>query len=287
MDFDFNLILVPVTLILFFVWLLDKVKLKQRANKGRGNEHFIITWAYDFWPVLAVVLILRSFLFEPFNIPSDSMVPTLETGDFILVNKFDYGVRLPLINKKVINVGEPQRGDVIVFRYPLQPSISYIKRVVGLPGDHVAYHDGKLFINGHAVATTVTKFTREKDQLSSFQTQYTYETLGTHKHLVRHLEGRDPLVEQYNYAMSANQASAIPFVANVNKTFVQNDGKAWEVTVPQGHYFAMGDNRDESADSRFWGFVPEENLTGRAFYVWMHKEPGLHLPSFYRNGKID
>ena len=287
MDFDFNLILVPVTLILFFVWLLDKVKLKQRANKGRGNEHFIITWAYDFWPVLAVVLILRSFLYEPFNIPSDSMVPTLETGDFILVNKFDYGIRLPLVNQKVINVGEPERGDVIVFRYPLQPSISYIKRVVGLPGDQVAYHDGKLFINGQAVATTVTQFKRDKDQLSSFEAQYTTETLGTHKHLVRHLDGRDPLVEQYNYAMSANQASAIPFVANVNKTFVQNDGKAWSVTVPQGHYFAMGDNRDESADSRFWGFVPEENLTGRAFYIWMHKEPGLHLPSFSRNGKID
>ncbi|WP_151710424.1 signal peptidase I [Acinetobacter brisouii] len=286
MDFDFNLILVPVTLILFFVWVLDKVKLKQRANKGRGNENVIITWAYDFWPVLAVVLILRSFLYEPFNIPSDSMVPTLETGDFILVNKFDYGIRLPLINKKVINIGEPQRGEVIVFRYPLQPNISYIKRVVGLPGDRVAYHDGKLFINGQAVATTVTPFSREKDQLSSFQPKYTYETLGTHKHLVRHLEGRDPLIEQYNYAMSQNQASAIPFVANLNKTFVQSDGKAWEVTVPQGHYFAMGDNRDESADSRFWGFVPEENLTGRAFYVWMHKEPGLHLPSFSRNGKI-
>ena len=104
MDFDFNLILVPVTLILFAVWLLDKLVLKQRANKGRGNENFVITWAYDFWPVLAVVLVLRSFLYEPFNIPSDSMVPTLETGDFILVNKFDYGVRLPIVNKKIIYV---------------------------------------------------------------------------------------------------------------------------------------------------------------------------------------
>lgn len=113
MDFDFNLILVPVTLILFAVWLLDKLVLKQRANKGRGNENFVITWAYDFWPVLAVVLVLRSFLYEPFNIPSDSMVPTLETGDFILVNKFDYGVRLPIVNKKIIDVGEPKRGDVM------------------------------------------------------------------------------------------------------------------------------------------------------------------------------
>lgn len=123
-DFNFNLILVPVTLILFAVWLLDKLVFKQRANKGRENENFVITWAYDFWPVLAVVLVLRSFLYEPFNIPSDSMVPTLETGDFILVNKFDYGVRLPIVNKKVIDIGEPKRGDVIVFRYPPQPTIS-------------------------------------------------------------------------------------------------------------------------------------------------------------------
>ena len=135
MDFDFNLILVPVTLIFFLVWLLDKFVLKQRANKGRDQENFVVTWAYDFWPVLAVVLILRSFLYEPFNIPSDSMVPTLETGDFILVNKFDYGVRLPIVSAKVIDVGAPKRGEVIVFRYPPQPTISYIKRVVGLPGE--------------------------------------------------------------------------------------------------------------------------------------------------------
>lgn len=287
MDFDFNLILVPVTIIFFLVWLLDKLKLKQRETKGRGNEHFIITWAYDFWPVLAVVLVLRSFLYEPFNIPSDSMVPTLETGDYILVNKFNYGIRLPLINKKIINVGEPERGDVIVFRYPLQPNISYIKRVVGLPGDHISYRDGSLTINGKVISEAPTQFSREKDKLSSFTPQYTYETLGTHKHLVRHLQGRDPLIEQYNYAVTANQPSAVPFVAGANKTFIQSEGKAWEVTVPAGHYFAMGDNRDESADSRFWGFVPEENLTGRAFFIWMHKEPGLHLPSFSRDGRID
>ncbi|MFT4021724.1 MAG: signal peptidase I [Acinetobacter sp.] len=287
MDFDFNLILVPVTFILFVVWLFDKFKFKQRERKGRGNENFLIAWAYDFWPILAVVLVLRSFFYEPFNIPSDSMVPTLETGDFILVNKFNYGVRLPLVNKKVISIGEPQRGDVIVFRYPLKPSISYIKRVVGLPGDHLVYRDGQLTVNGQKVQQISTQFAREKDQLSSLNAQYTYETLGQHKHLVRHLEGRDPLVEQYNYAVNEKQAEALPFVTTVNQTFVQSEGKSWEVKVPQGHYFAMGDNRDESADSRFWGFVPEENLTGRAFYVVMHKEPGLHLPTFSRNGKID
>lgn len=125
MDFDFNLILVPATLI-FLVWLLDKFVFKQRANKGRDQENFIITWAYDFWPVLAVVLVLRSFLYEPFNIPSDSMVPTLETGDFILVNKFDYGVRLPIVNSKVLDVGEPKRGEVIVLDIRHSPQLAIL-----------------------------------------------------------------------------------------------------------------------------------------------------------------
>lgn len=287
MDFDFNIILVPVTIILFIIWLLDKFKLKQRERLGKGNENFIISWAYDFWPVLAIVLILRSFLYEPFNIPSDSMVPTLETGDFILVNKFDYGIRLPLINKKIINVGEPERGDVIVFRYPLKPEISYIKRVVGLPGDHIEYRNHNLFINGQQVTTQAVQFQRDKDKLSSFTVKYNLEKLGDHQHLVRHLDGVNPLISQYNYAMSANNTDALPFVAKNNPTFEQSEGQNWQVTVPKGQYFAMGDNREESADSRFWGFVPEENLTGRAFYVWMHKEPGLKLPSFNRNGKID
>lgn len=287
MDFDFNLILVPVTLVLFAVWLLDKFVFKQRKEKGRGNENFIIAWAYDFWPVLMLVLVLRSFLFEPFNIPSDSMVPTLETGDFILVNKFDYGIKLPMINKKIIDISEPKRGEVIVFRYPLQPSISYIKRVVGLPGDHIQYQSGVLIINGQRIASIATDFKREKDSQSSFKANYTLETLGEHQHLVRHLEDRNPVVEQYNYAMSMNNQALIPFVAKDSEIFIRSNGSDWDVTVPQGHYFAMGDNRDESSDGRFWGFVPEANLTGHAFYIWMHKEPGLNIPSFSRNGKID
>lgn len=286
MDFDFNLVLVPVTFILFMIWLLDKFKLKQREQKGKGNESLIISWAYDFWPILAIVIFLRSFLYEPFNIPSDSMVPTLETGDFILVNKFDYGMRLPISNKKIISIGEPKRGEVIVFRYPLEPRLSYIKRVVGLPGDHLLFKDGVLFINGKQIETQPTQFVREKDKLSSFNVKYSLETLGDHKHLVRHLEGLDPLVAQFNYVMANNRPTELPFVTKENQTFVKSEGKSWEATVPQGHYFAMGDNREESADSRFWGFVPEENLTGRAFFIWMHKEPGLHLPSFSRDGKI-
>lgn len=275
MDFDFNLILVPATLFFIAVWLLDKFVLKQRATKGRGNENFIITWAYDFWPVLAVVMVLRSFLYEPFNIPSDSMVPTLETGDFILVNKFEYGVRLPIINSKIIDVGSPERGEVAVFRYPPQPSISYIKRIVGLPGDHIVYDHGQLSINGEKVTKTPIQFSREKDNLDTPTSIYHQETLGAHTFTMRELEG-------------VNVARQAPFLNYLdNGKYSAENGLYWEVKVPDGHYFAMGDNRDQSADSRFWGFVPEENLTGRAFYIWMHKEPGFNLPSFSRNGKID
>lgn len=284
MDFDFNLILVPATLIFFGLWLLDKFVLKQRETKGKGNENFIITWAYDFWPVLAVVLVLRSFFFEPYNIPSDSMVPTLETGDYILVNKYQYGVRLPITNTKVLNINEPERGDVAVFRYPPQPTISYIKRVIGLPGDHIVYANGQLTVNGQAVPFEATEFKREKDVLDTPKSLYHYETLGEHKHLVRNLEGQNTLVSQFNYAQSKKD---LPFVATNNDRFVKSNGDSWEVKVTDGHYFMMGDNRDQSADSRFWGLVPEANLTGQAVYVWMHKEAGLKLPSFSRNGQID
>ncbi|WP_407410369.1 signal peptidase I [Acinetobacter sp.] len=275
MDFDFNLILVPVTLLFIVLWLLDKFVFKQRERKGRGNENFIITWAYDFWPVLTVVLVLRSFLYEPFNIPSDSMVPTLETGDFILVNKFEYGVRLPIINTKIIDVGEPERGDVAVFRYPPQPTISYIKRIIGLPGDHIVYDRGQLSINGEQVKKVALEFSRVKDIQDTPNALYYKETLGTHTFTMRELEG-------------VNVARQAPFLNHINHgQYASMQGLYWEVKVPEGHYFAMGDNRDQSADSRFWGFVPQENLTGRAFFIWMHKEPGFKLPSFSRNGSID
>ena len=257
------------------MWLLDKFVLKQRQTRGKGHENFIITWAYDFWPVLAIVLVLRSFLYEPFNIPSDSMVPTLETGDFILVNKFDYGIKLPMVNTKIIDTGSPERGDVAVFRYPPQPTISYIKRIVGLPGDHIVYDHGQLSINGEKVAKVPVEFSREKDRLDTPNAIYHKETLGEHTFTMRELEG-------------VNVARQAPFINYLeNGKYSGENGLYWEVTVPEGHYFAMGDNRDQSADSRFWGLVPEENLTGRAFYIWMHKEPGFKLPSFGRNGTID
>ena len=273
MDFDFNLILVPATLIFFIIWLLDRLVWKQRKQlkaKKIQQEHTAITWAYDFFPVLAVVLIVRSFLFEPFNIPSESMNPTLLTGDFILVNKFDYGVRLPIINKKILDSGEPKRGEVAVFRYPLNPSVNYIKRVIGLPGDKIVFDEGTLTINGQVISKVA-----QPEMGDATYERFSREQMGTHSHITRELVD----------AWSASQA---PFMNEQNNgEFANSNGHHWEVTVPAKHYFMMGDNRDQSADSRFWGFMPEENLAGRAIYVWMHKEPGFHMPSFNRAGVIN
>ena len=181
-------------------------------------------------------------------------------------------MRLPITNSKFLHTGEPQRGEVVVFRYPLQPTVNYIKRVVGLPGDHIVYDRGTLSINGKLISKKALA-----DQGNPEYELFYQETLGTHAHTIRELNG-------------ANSASIAPFInsqANEGGKYAATNGQHWEVKVPQGHYFMMGDNRDQSADSRFWGFVPEQNLSGRAFYVWMHKEPGFHIPSFARNGRIN
>ena len=284
MDFDFNLILVPVTLAFFFVWLLDKLVFKQRQTKGKGNENFLITWAYDFWPVLAVVLVLRSFFFEPFNIPSDSMVPTLETGDFILVNKYEYGVRLPITNTKIIDMGEPERGQVFVFRYPGDPKISYIKRVIGLPGDRIQLNQGNLFINGVKQDKTFTADIGISVKVKDEQT-------GEAKDVV--VQGKQYAAKIGEHQFNSNQISDQQFGADQMQVlnFIKSgmgltEQQSFDITVPKGHYFAMGDNRDQSSDSRYWGFVPEENLIGHAVYIWMHKEPGFNIPSLSRNGAI-
>ncbi len=233
----------------------------ERLNK----EPLLVEYGKSFFPVLAIVLILRSFLVEPFQIPSGSMKPTLEVGDFILVNKFAYGIRLPVLDRKVIEVGNPQRGDVMVFRYPSDPSVNYIKRVVGLPGDSVRYsQDKRLFINGQSVAEQF--IAEEPGSLGSamlFQ-----EKLGSAEHQIRK--------EMNRYRMMP--------------------GQEWR--VPQGHYFMMGDNRDNSNDSRFWndpkipkellGMVPDQNIVGKAFAVWLSwADPKLHnVPSLTRVGLI-
>lgn len=300
MDFDFNLILVPATLILGAIWLLDKLVLKQKQSKGLEKSTAPVRWAYDFFPILAIVLVVRSFLIEPFNITSSSMVPTLYTGDFIAVNKYAYGIRLPLVNTKVLDLGAPQHGDVVVFRYPENPKIYYIKRVIGVGGDTVSFNNGQLSVNGKAIPTTPANFTPDPKMTAQLyppgktetgevvtaeqaaqlgnqeeQTaQYVQESPSSnHQHLVRYLGDKN----WFQYASFLQQASP---------QLMASQGQQWQITVPKGHYFVMGDNRDRSADSRFWGFVPDENLAGKAVYVWTHKASGLSLPTFNRNGAI-
>jgi signal peptidase I len=200
------------------------------------------------------VFLLRSFLVEPFKIPSGSMIPTLLVGDFILVNKYTYGIRLPVINKKIIDINEPERGEVMVFRYPEDPSVDYIKRVVGLPGDTVAYKNKRLIINGQEVVRKETGDYLLKDKIQYLKL-YT-ESLGKAQH---------PILLDTNEPAGSPFAKQFPSRENCN---YNNDGMVCK--VPPGHYFMMGDNRDNSSDSRVWGFVPEANIVGKAFFIWFN-----------------
>jgi signal peptidase I len=230
-----------------------------------NKEPVLIEYGKSFFPVLAIVLVLRSFIVEPFQIPSGSMRPTLEVGDFILVNKFAYGIRLPVLDTKIIPIGDPQRGDVMVFRYPSDPQVNYIKRVIGLPGDRIRYSSTKrLYINDKLVAETLLG----QEPASLGTAELFTEKLGKVEHMIRKEMGR--------YRMEP--------------------GKEW--VVPAGHYFMMGDNRDNSNDSRYWndpkipkdllGMVPDQNIVGKAFAIWMTwPDPKLkNLPSFSRDRLI-
>jgi signal peptidase I len=212
-----------------------------------------LDWTAGLFPVIAIVFCLRSFLFEPFKIPTGSMLPTLEVGDLILVNKFDYGIRLPVFNQKIIANKDPQRGDVVVFRYPPDPRLDYIKRVVGVPGDEVSYLNKVLAINGKTLATAPLPeyYNEERRKL----TQQFKESLGSVEHRILHMPEREPFVPAGDFPQ--NEACRYSAEGVVCK-------------VPAGHYFVMGDNRDDSVDSRYWGFVPDRNLVGRAFWVWMN-----------------
>jgi signal peptidase I len=213
-----------------------------------------IEYSGSFFPVIALVFVLRSFLYEPFKIPSSSMVPTLQVGDLILVNKFIYGIRLPIINKKIVEVSHPQRGDVMVFKYPKDVSLDYIKRVVGVPGDKISYKNKRLTINGKALS-----YQKLPDYLDEERLNYSQQ-------FVENLSGVPHKI--------LNDERAPSYVPNPD-AFPQHelctyDIEGFSCTVPAGHYFMMGDNRDNSLDSRYWGFVPDQNIVGKAFFVWMN-----------------
>lgn len=244
MDFDFAVILFVLVLITGLFWVLDKFVFK-------GNGHGSIEYTGSFFPILLLVFFLRSFLFEPFQIPSGSMIPTLQVGDFIVVNKFSYGVRLPIVGTKIIPTGEPQRGDVIVF-IPPHDDRYFIKRLIGLGGDHIQVIDNQVFVNGEPL---------EREFVARLGSN-------SYGHLDLMEEKDGDVVHEIQVSVPATRL-----------------GTNFETVVPEGHYFMMGDNRDNSLDSREWGSVPESNIVGKAVAIWMHWRP-WSLPSFHTVGSI-
>ena len=261
MNLDFPTIMVLLVLISGAIWAFDAAVLSRRRRLVAANavdqddEHaqaralqppVLVEYARSFFPVFLVVLVLRSFIAEPFRIPSSSMVPTLLTGDFILVNKFSYGLRIPVLGNKIIDIGDPQRGDVIVFRYPREPSTPYIKRVVGVPGDRIDYYNKTLFINGEAVRQEVV------GSFTGFGSEVSMTGMSER---IEHLEGAEHSILVKH----------------------SDDGRRFSQVVADGNYFVLGDNRDNSRDSRYWGTVPDELLIGKAFLIWMNWDWGFGI----------
>ena len=233
----------------------DEVDL-DKARNSLLLQPWWLDWTAGLFPVIVVVFVLRSFLFEPFKIPSGSMIPTLMINDLILVNKFHYGVRLPVLNTKIFDNHSPERGDVMVFRYPPKPSLDYIKRVVGLPGDEVAYLNKKLSVNGKPLDKTALPEFFDEDALRYTKQYQEVAADGQRKYRILNEDDRPSFVQA---------TEDFPFRENCR---YNSEGVVCK--VPPGHYFMMGDNRDNSLDSRFWGFVPEKNIVGKAFFVWMN-----------------
>lgn len=274
MNWDLAAFLVILIAISLVLWLYDIFFLMSRRNELkkrmsselRTDEEiaeatrppFLVDLARSLLPIFIIVLILRSFLVEPFRIPSGSMMPTLLVGDFILVNKFTYGIRLPVINQKIISISEPKRGDVVVFRYPEDPKIPYIKRVVGLPGDHLMYHIANkvLYINGEPIPQKI---------VGSYQGVGEGSGMTGADEKIENLQGVEHSVLLYQ---NRNFNAVMPYI---------------NMTIPPKHYFVLGDNRDNSRDSRFWGTVPEENLIGKAFLIWMNWDRGVNWDRIGQN----
>ena len=236
---DFSAILTYAALTTLAIWAIDALFFKKRrlANNNDATEPKIVEYSRSFFPILLIVLVLRAFLGEPFRIPSGSMKPNLLEGDFILVNKYTYGIRLPVTGTKVLSVNQPARGDVMVFRYPLDTGINFIKRVIALPGDTVSYRDKILTINGQVMDIKYLESAQDTDPFGRLEQLKKYsENLTGYEHDI-YYAARDRLTQD-------------------------------EITVPAGHYFVMGDNRDNSQDSREWGFVPEELIIGKGLLIW-------------------
>lgn len=272
---DFSLILFLLVCATGTIWALDRWlwsagrvrAAKALVQTGGGEEAvrraqkepLLVEYARAFFPVILIVFALRSFVVEPFRIPSGSMLPSLVVGDFILVNKFAYGIRLPVINTKIINIGEPHRGDVAVFRYPRDPSVNYIKRIIGLPGDHIVYDNKRLYINGKMMPQgPATSYAVKLNGRLEYETARITENLDGVKHSVLLSPGTG--------------FSASGYLLDLHKG----------VDVPPGQYFVMGDNRDHSNDSRYWGYVPEANLVGKAFFIWFSWDHTRANPWFWQ-----
>ncbi|GAB4125005.1 MAG: signal peptidase I [Sideroxydans sp.] len=253
----FALILFLLMLVTGAVWLLDRFVLRQRRAPD-ARQPWWVEYSISFFPVILVVFLLRSFVVEPFKIPSSSMVPTLHVGDFILVNRYAYGLRLPIINRKILAVGDPQRGDVMVFHFPNDPTIDYIKRVVGVPGDEIVYRDKKLWVNGVEQAQVRGEdYNYVESGLNFVHTERYTEKLNGRDHAI--------LINPDLPPVHLSHVDAFPLREQCSYT-----EEEMRCTVPPGHYFMMGDNRDNSRDSRYWGFVPDEMIVGRAFFIWMN-----------------
>ncbi len=279
---DFSMVLVLVVTIAGLVWLADHLLFAPARRRaalaaGRAPETLpmpvTVDYARSFFPVAVIVLVVRSFIFEPFRIPSDSMMPTLLDGDFIIVNKFAYGLRLPVLDLKVVNVGEPQRGDVVVFRFPPDPAVNYIKRVVGLPGDRVRMVSDQLIINGVPVPL---QSDGRFDDGCYHNMRLSIEQLGKHRHETLSCLTPDEIVvapsATCNRRLERNYECVEPGVPGG-----RDHGDFEEVVVPPGEYLMIGDNRDNSYDGRFWGFVPEDHLVGKATRIWFNWD-------FHRSG---